>query len=255
MSSSRYPALGEPGSSTAKRRRVDTLEPETAHERHQRLYALKRSYERGRPPPKPALKDELDVLKERHQFVRDSNVDSATLSWEDQLAFKHYETLFKEYAIVNLKHYKSGAIALRWRTEAEVLAGIGHLTCASLRCDYHEPSPSILVALELDDGAPPAPDDETPLVSARLEELEVPFGYDERGERKSVLVKVVLCRECAKKLRYGRRKAKEDRERAASGTMALMTHDADPQKRAQDSARHSGQRSSSRRERELGRDR
>ncbi|GAA5893862.1 hypothetical protein JCM8208_001263 [Rhodotorula glutinis] len=223
MSSSRYAARGEPGPSTSKRRRVDTLEPETAHERHQRLYALKRSYDRGRPPLKPASKDELDVLKERHQFVRDSNVDPATLSWEDQLAFKHYETLFKEYAIVNLKHYKSGAIALRWRTETEVLSGIGHLTCASLRCEYHEPSPSLLAALELDDGAPPAPDDETPLVSVRLEELEVPFGYDERGERKSVLVKVVLCRECAKKLRYGRRKAKEDRERAADGTAAVRS--------------------------------
>lgn len=71
MSSSRYPTNSEPGpSSSSKRRRVDTLEPETAHERHQRLYALKRSYERGRPPPKPASKDELDVLKERHQCAR-----------------------------------------------------------------------------------------------------------------------------------------------------------------------------------------
>lgn len=202
--------------------------------------------------------------------MRDSNVDPATLSWEDQLAFKHCpsilsparprsfspvahthscaadETLFKEYAVVNLKHYKSGAvrpspsrqrsrrllltllfpararpqIALRWRTETEVLSGIGHLTCASLRCEYHEPSPSLLAALELDD-APPDPDHETPLVPARLEELEVPFGYAERGERKSVLVKVVLCRECAKKLRYGRRKAKEDRETAASGCVSF----------------------------------
>ncbi|BGP38932.1 hypothetical protein JCM10449v2_002870 [Rhodotorula kratochvilovae] len=207
MSSSHRSSAGSPGPSSSKRRRVDTLEPDTAHERHQRMYALQRSYDRGRPPPKPASKHELDVLKERHH-----NVDPATLSWEDQLAYKHYETLFKEFALVNLKHYKSGAVALRWRTEPEVLSGIGHLTCGSLRCAFHEPSPTLLAALELED-APPDPEDETPLVEARLEELEMPFGYVEAGERKTALVKVVLCTECAKKLRYGRRKAKEERER------------------------------------------
>lgn len=141
------------------------------------------------------------------------------------------ETLFKEFALVNLKHYKSGAvrhallpvnpssrlirlhrqIALRWRTEDEVLSGIGHLTCASLRCEYHEPSPAILAALEEDADVPPDPDSTTPLVEARLEEMQMPFGYVERGEKKTTLVKVVLCRECGKKLRYGRQKAKEER--------------------------------------------
>ncbi|TNY18199.1 folate-sensitive fragile site protein Fra10Ac1-domain-containing protein [Rhodotorula diobovata] len=216
MSSSRYRAPGDPGPSTSKRPRVvDTLAPETAHERHQRLHALRRAYDRGKPPPRPASRHELDVLKERHQFVRDSDVDPSTLSWEDQLAHRHYETLFREYAVVNLKHYKSGAIALRWRTESEVLSGTGHLTCGSLRCAFHAPSPAVLASLSLSDDVPPDPADERPLVEARLEELEVPFRYVEAGEAKSVLVKVVLCRECARKLRHGRRKAKEDRDKRA----------------------------------------
>jgi hypothetical protein len=50
-----------------KRRRVETFAPETAHERHQRLFRLKQSYERGRVPPKPQSKHELEILKERHQ--------------------------------------------------------------------------------------------------------------------------------------------------------------------------------------------
>lgn len=136
---------------------------------------------------------------------------------------------------MNLKHYKSGTVrtafhptppapsractddrpcmpsaaqvALRWRTEDEVLSGIGHLTCGSLRCRFHEPSPNLLAALE----AGEEEEEEVPLVEAKLEELQVPFGYVEDGEKKSVLVKVVLCRDCAKKLRHGRHRAKERR--------------------------------------------
>ncbi|BGP23720.1 hypothetical protein JCM10295v2_002621 [Rhodotorula toruloides] len=83
------------------------LAPETAHERHQRLFRLKQSYERGRVPPKPQSKHELDVLKERHQFVRDSDVDPSTLTWEDQLAYKYYETLFKESPFAGAPKMKS----------------------------------------------------------------------------------------------------------------------------------------------------
>ena len=32
---------------------------------------------------------------------------------------KYYDKLFKEYAICELKYYKEGKIALRWRTEKE----------------------------------------------------------------------------------------------------------------------------------------
>ncbi|GAA5839535.1 hypothetical protein JCM11251_002750 [Rhodosporidiobolus azoricus] len=205
---------------TSSRRRPlpKTLDVETAHQRHQRVYRLKQAYEHGRKAPAKPTKSELDVLKERHQFVRNSNVDPSTLSWEDQLALRYYSSLFREFALVNLKHYKTGQIALRWRTEPEVLSAIGHLTCGNLRCRYHEPSPSILSALEA--STPPPEDDEQPLVEARLEETQMQFGYVEEGEKKSALVKVVLCKECGKKLRYGREKAKElQREREAGQVM------------------------------------
>lgn len=95
-------------------KRVHTLEPETAHERHQRLYALKQSYAHGRRPARPKSKTELDVLKEHHQFIRDASASSssanAALSWEDQVALKYYNSLFREFAVVNLKHYRSGAV-------------------------------------------------------------------------------------------------------------------------------------------------
>lgn len=53
----------------------------------------------------------------------------------------------------------------------------------------------------------------------RLYEQEMQFGYVEEGERKSAFVKVVLCEECKRKLRKGREKAKEmrEKERAAAG--------------------------------------
>ncbi|KAI5475918.1 protein FRA10AC1 [Pseudohyphozyma bogoriensis] len=147
---------------------VQTTAPETAHERHQRLYRTAReAYSHGRAPPRPATKHDLDVLKERNQFIREEGVDPESLSWEDRLAAKWYSSLFREFAVVNLKHYKSGQIALRWRTEDEVLLGKGHLTCASLRCEYHEPATT----------DEPDPESNDPLVPTRLDEFEVPFGH------------------------------------------------------------------------------
>ncbi|GAA5900599.1 hypothetical protein JCM6882_000918 [Rhodosporidiobolus microsporus] len=220
MASASNPVAGS--SSSRHRPPPRTLEPETAHQRHQRIYRLKQAYEHGRNAPAKPTKSEMDVLKERHQFVRDSNVDPSTLSWEDQLALKYYSSLFREFALVNLKHYKTGQIALRWRTESEVLSAIGQLTCGNLRCAHHEPSPSVLARLE--NSSPPPHDQlegeaEPPLVDARLEETEMQFGYVEEGEKKSALVKVVLCRECGKRLRYGREKAREERERAKEGVV------------------------------------
>lgn len=45
------------------------------------------------------------------------------------------------------------------------------------------------------------------------------FGYVERGEKKTALVKVVLCRECGKKLRRAKERAKLDRERSAAAVV------------------------------------
>ena len=96
-----------------------------------------------------------------------------------------------QYAIANLKHYRTRGIALRWRTEDEVVDGIGQDSCANQRCADH---------YEVD--APPP-----------LGEFEVPFAYEEpdadgRMVAKQALVKVVLCDPCAEKLQHASRHAR-----------------------------------------------
>jgi len=83
--------------------------------------------------------------------------------------------------------YVSYQFALRWRTEAEVLSGAGENTCGNTRCKQHENK------------------DE----AVQLSTLELPFAYEEHGERKSALVKVVLCPRCLRKLMWKRNKEKE----------------------------------------------
>lgn len=133
---------------------------------------------------------EFDILKASHKFLRED--DEQNLSWEDQVAKKYYQSLFREFAVCNLKHYKKGQFALRWRTESEVLSGAGDETCGNTRCTFHEPSRTLKV--------PP------------LKTVELPFAYEEEGAMKSALVKVVLCDKCLKKLMW-----KRDKERAEKG--------------------------------------
>lgn len=106
------------------------------------------------------------------RFIRSETDKDA--SWEQRVAKKYYDTLFKEYAICELKYYKQGKIALRWRTEKEVVAGKGQFICGSTRCD----------------------------ASNELKSWEVNFGYVEDGEKKNELVKVRLCPECSDSLNY-----------------------------------------------------
>jgi protein FRA10AC1 len=67
-----------------------------------------------------------------------------------------------------------------------VLSGAGENTCGNTRCKHH-----------------PNQDE-----SVQLSTLELPFSYEEHGERKSALVKVVLCPRCLKKLMWKRNKEK-----------------------------------------------
>lgn len=107
------------------------------------------------------------------RFVR-SETDEEEVTWEQRVAKKYYDKLFKEYAICELKYYKEGRIALRWRTEKEVVVGKGQFICASTRCDS----------------------------TSGLASWEVNFGYMEDGEKKNELVKVRLCAHCSDKLNY-----------------------------------------------------
>ncbi|KAG1893852.1 folate-sensitive fragile site protein Fra10Ac1-domain-containing protein [Suillus fuscotomentosus] len=127
---------------------------------------------------------EFDILKASHKFLRDGADDEASTSWNDQLAQKYYESLYREFAICDLKHYRSGNFSLRWRTETEVLSGTGETTCANARCVEHAAS------------------------STSLTTLELPFTYEEHGQRKEALVKVVLCSKCVRKIMWKRKHEK-----------------------------------------------
>ncbi|KAJ7081799.1 folate-sensitive fragile site protein Fra10Ac1-domain-containing protein [Mycena belliarum] len=149
--------------------------------------ALYPSSSSSKSAPTPG-KTEFEILKASHKFLREEG-DGAPRSWDEQLATKYYDSLFREYAVCDLKHYKSGNFALRWRTEAEVLAGAGETSCGNTRCRHHDPA------------SRPA---RTPLST-----LELPFTYSEHGAAKSALVKAVLCEKCLGKLMWTRRKEKE----------------------------------------------
>jgi len=86
----------------------------------------------------------------------------------------YYDRLFKEYCLADLKLYKEGRIAMRWRAEKEVFEGKGQFICGSVRCQE----------------------------KLELRSWEVNFGYIEDGEKKNALVKLRLCADCSVKLNY-----------------------------------------------------
>ncbi|KAG8928838.1 hypothetical protein FRC03_010054 [Tulasnella sp. 419] len=176
----------------------NNLNGEDAYARHQRYVSSARLYGEGKSEVSSSRRTEFEALKEAHQFLRDDEEDLDALPWEQQLAVKYYNELFKEYAICDLKHYKSGNVALRWRTEDEVVSGVGQFTCANPRCAYHPTS-------VLEDDSHPMP---------TLTTLELPFAYEEHGEKKVALVKTVLCPRCKRKLTW-----KRDKEKAAAREM------------------------------------
>ncbi|KAJ6532023.1 folate-sensitive fragile site protein Fra10Ac1-domain-containing protein [Mycena capillaripes] len=167
--------------------------------------------------PNPPGRTEFEILKESHKFLREEDDKGQPLSWDEQLASKYYESLFREYAVCDLKHYKSGNFSLRWRTEAEVLAGAGETTCGNTRCEHHDGR-----------GRPPPP----------LTTLELPFAYAEHGEAKSALVKAVLCEKCLRKLMWKRRKDKERLLAEAGAT--VKQEEEDPRLDENDSDRRGG---------------
>ncbi|KAG0700289.1 folate-sensitive fragile site protein Fra10Ac1-domain-containing protein [Suillus ampliporus] len=159
----------------------------------------------------PTPVTEFDILKASHKFLRDGEDGEASTSWNDRLAQKYYESLYREFAICDLKHYKSGNFTLRWRTETEVLSGTGETTCANARCPEHTAS-------------------STPLTT-----LELPFAYEEHGQKKEALVKVVLCSKCVRKIMWKRKheKRREDESveaKTGESNKAEMHEDGSPPK-------------------------
>lgn len=130
-------------------------------------------------------KRDFDVIKENHKFLWDEDDDEPS-TWEARLAKKYYDKLFKEYCICDLTYYKYNKVALRWRTEKEVVVGKGQFECGNKKCNIKE----------------------------GLRSWEVNFGYIEHGEKKNALVKLRLCPECSTKLNYRSQKREVKRKKA-----------------------------------------
>jgi len=127
-------------------------------------------------------KTDADVIKDNHQFVWEEGEDSE--SWDKRLAKKYYDKLFKEYCLADLSRYKENKIAMRWRTENEVVAGKGQFVCGNKKCDS--------------DGD--------------LKSWEINFGYIEQEVKKNCLVKLRLCPRCSDKLNYGHKRKDVSKE-------------------------------------------
>lgn len=50
------------------------------------------------------------ILTWRHRFLRPDDEETKDLSWNDKVAKKYYDNLYKEFAVCDLKHYKSGNV-------------------------------------------------------------------------------------------------------------------------------------------------
>ncbi|RAL53883.1 hypothetical protein DM860_004354 [Cuscuta australis] len=153
-----------------------------AYDRHKKFlsdYAAFYGKDRSTQDVLPVKTDE-DTLREGYRFIR-TEEDDMDPSWEQRLVKRYYDKLFKEYCIADMKHYKSGKIGLRWRTEKEVISGKGQFECGNKYCNQK-------------DG---------------LASYEVNFSYVEARETKQALVKLVACERCAEKLLYKKQKEKE----------------------------------------------
>ena len=65
--------------------------------------------------PTGIQRSEFDILKVEHKFLREDKTESGDAnktSWDEQLARKYEASLFREYAVCDLKHYKSGKVCI-----------------------------------------------------------------------------------------------------------------------------------------------
>lgn len=130
-------------------------------------------------------KEDERILDQFHQFIRDDEDDEEKQTdWRVRMARRYYDKLFKEYAVVDLSQYTSGNIGMRWRTEKEVIDGIGQFVCGAKKCQMRE----------------------------GLHSFEVPFRYVENNIAKVELVKVRVCKSCSEKLFYKKLEKKRQRE-------------------------------------------
>lgn len=155
------------------RKKLSVLQP---YELHKELLGKYLDYLKFVDARKREKRD-IDVIQEHHKFVWDED-DEPPATWEQRLARKYYDKLFKEYCICDLSLYKKSKVAMRWQTESEMVGGKGQFVCGSRTCDK----------------------------TKHLRTWEVNFSYMEHGDKKNTLVKLRLCTKCSNKLNYKHKK-------------------------------------------------
>lgn len=141
------------------------------------------------------------LFAELDRFIRPDE-DPNSVTWESRLARAYESKLFKEYALVDLKHFKSRRVALRWRTAEEVIGAVGENTCGSIRCAWHLPLP---IEQQQEQGW-----GSEAMRVPKMKAFELPFAYEEDGQKQTALVKVKVCERCERKLVYRPGKEKEE---------------------------------------------
>eukprot|EP00250_Pteridium_aquilinum_P002644 c12867_g1_i1 orf=635-1099(-) len=120
-----------------RRHYADHLMGLNAHDRHKKFmndYVLHYSKSSTGVEQRRPIKTDQDTLRETYRFIR-TEEDDLDSSWEQRLAKRYYDKLFKEYCIADMARYKDGKIGMRWRAEKEVISGKGQFVCGSKNCD------------------------------------------------------------------------------------------------------------------------
>jgi protein FRA10AC1 len=124
-------------------------------------------------PPPTAAATQTQRLQANKKTTNDTTTTTTTATtWKDRMVQKYHDQLYKEYALADFSR-GPGKIGLRWRTEQEVKNGRGEMTCSNKHCPITDHP-----------------------INQQLVTFEVPFAYEERGERKKELVKIRLCLTC-----------------------------------------------------------
>ncbi|KAI9820722.1 MAG: hypothetical protein M1827_005092 [Pycnora praestabilis] len=173
----------------------------SAYARHLQQADAYVRYYGGERPALDKFRTEREILEDNHRFIRDDDElpqdHPIEMNEERRLARKYYDSLFREFALIDLSRWREKQVAMRWRTKAEVLSGKGQFTCASLHCSRG------------DHIIDPTLDDRQNDQGDKLKNFELNFGYLEDDVKKNALVKVHTCRKCAKKLHEAQRKEGE----------------------------------------------
>ena len=86
----------------------------------------------------PAASD-YDELRRHFQFVLpDGDGEGFGSTWQERMVRGYHSKLYKEYVLADLSRaLATGQVGMRWRTESEVVSGLGHRTCGNLACRVH----------------------------------------------------------------------------------------------------------------------